>query len=79
MSLSKGKCWYSNNCLHFLKCIVPLTNNIKAENAKHEHGKNTLAPTDSWKYFLVYNVNLGFSLFLGKYWDEMSLKLSSTG
>ncbi len=24
MSLSKGKFWYSNNCLHFLKCVVPL-------------------------------------------------------
>jgi hypothetical protein len=23
MSLSKSKCWYSNNCLHFLKCGVP--------------------------------------------------------
>ncbi len=24
MSLSKSKCWHSNNCLHFLKCAVPL-------------------------------------------------------
>ncbi len=24
MSLSKSKCWYSNNCLHFLKCVVQL-------------------------------------------------------
>ncbi len=24
MSLSKSKCWYSNNCLHFLKRSVPL-------------------------------------------------------
>ncbi len=24
MFLSKSKCWYSNNCLHFLKCAVPL-------------------------------------------------------
>jgi len=24
MSLSKSKCWFSNNCLHFLKCAVPL-------------------------------------------------------
>ncbi len=23
MSLSKSKYWYSNNCLHFLKCAVP--------------------------------------------------------
>jgi hypothetical protein len=25
MSLSKSKCCYSNNCLQFLKCAVPLT------------------------------------------------------
>ncbi len=24
MSLSKSKCWYSNSCLHFLKCAVPI-------------------------------------------------------
>ncbi len=24
MSLSKSKCWYSNDCLHFLKCAVSL-------------------------------------------------------
>jgi hypothetical protein len=24
MSLSKSKCWHSNNCLHFLKHAVPL-------------------------------------------------------
>ncbi len=24
MSLSKSKCWYSNNCLQFLKCAVTL-------------------------------------------------------
>jgi hypothetical protein len=24
MSLSQSKCWYSNNCLHFLKHAVPL-------------------------------------------------------
>ncbi len=24
MSLSKSKCWYSNNCLYFLKHTVPL-------------------------------------------------------
>ncbi len=25
MFLSKSKCWHSNNCLHFLKRAVPLT------------------------------------------------------
>jgi hypothetical protein len=24
MSLSMSKCWYSNNCLYFLRCSVPL-------------------------------------------------------
>ncbi len=24
MSLSKSKCWQSNNCLQYLKCAVPL-------------------------------------------------------
>ncbi len=24
MSLSKSKCWYSNNCLHFIMCALPL-------------------------------------------------------
>ncbi len=24
MSLSESKCWYSNNCLHFLMCALPL-------------------------------------------------------
>jgi hypothetical protein len=24
MSPSKSKCWHSNNCLHFLKRVVPL-------------------------------------------------------
>jgi len=25
MSLSKSKCWYSRNCLHFFKACFPLT------------------------------------------------------
>jgi hypothetical protein len=31
MSLSKSKCLYSNNCLHFLKRAVPLTYDPKFE------------------------------------------------
>ncbi len=27
MSLSKSKCWYCNDCLHFLKRAVPLALN----------------------------------------------------
>ncbi len=30
MSLSKRKCWYSNNCLHFLK-LAGLMNNVLAK------------------------------------------------
>jgi hypothetical protein len=28
MSLSKSKCLYSNNCLHFLKRVVPFKNSL---------------------------------------------------
>jgi len=28
MSLSRGKCWYSNNCLHYVKRTLPLANQI---------------------------------------------------
>ncbi len=31
MSLCKSKCWYSNNCLHFLKCAVPFSDLIAIE------------------------------------------------
>jgi hypothetical protein len=30
MSLSKSKCWYSNNCLHFLKRTVPFRSHFVA-------------------------------------------------
>jgi hypothetical protein len=30
MYLSKSKCWYSNNCLHFLKFAVPLYTNYQS-------------------------------------------------
>ncbi len=32
MSLSKSKYWYSNNCVHFLKCVVPLAGSDKYAN-----------------------------------------------
>ncbi len=37
MSLSKSKCWYSNNCLHFVKRTVPLkaiAHSLKVNNAE---------------------------------------------
>jgi hypothetical protein len=33
MSLSKSKCWYSNNCLHFVKRTVPLVGYYSASNS----------------------------------------------
>jgi hypothetical protein len=33
MSLNKSKCWYSNNCWHFLKFKVPLTKCFKLEGS----------------------------------------------
>ncbi len=31
MSLSRSKCWYSNNCLDFLKCDVPFDDYVGFE------------------------------------------------
>ncbi len=31
MSLSKSKCWFSNNCLHFFRNIVPLMMTVAAD------------------------------------------------
>ncbi len=56
MSVSKSKCWYSNNCLHFLKSIIPLkaayshhSNSNKfpeaaffAKNLLHSYTKETI-------------------------------------
>jgi hypothetical protein len=39
MSLSKSKCWYSNNFLHFLKCTVPL----KLNKARYNCTKGSCA------------------------------------
>ncbi len=35
MSLSKSKCWYTNNCLHFLKRAVPLIKSIEEIGIQH--------------------------------------------
>ncbi len=42
MSLSKSKCLYSYNCLHFLKCAVPLTYRCWAIWSLHAIGHNIL-------------------------------------
>ncbi len=50
MSLSKSKCLYSNNCLHFLKCPVPLAHLSDASFL----GKLLVLPANvrlDWKVF----------------------------
>ncbi len=39
MSLSKSKCWYSNNCLQFLKRAVPLITASKSFIAQADDGR----------------------------------------
>ena len=54
MSLSKSKCWYSNNCLHFLKGAVPLKRCILFLNEAA-----ALGPTWFGLFpFKVFNVGL---------------------
>ena len=38
MSQSKSKCWYSDNCLHSLKCTVPFGLDIKLELKYGQNG-----------------------------------------
>ncbi len=40
MSRSKSKCWYSNNCLHFFECAVPLGHFYFCHTAQGGQGKN---------------------------------------
>ncbi len=58
MSLSNSKCWYSNNCLHFLKHAVPFRNSdviIKSKEANHDVTIRQLE-VRSWrhKYLLIF-------------------------
>jgi len=32
MSLRKGKCWYCNNCLHFLKHAIPEADTLESSS-----------------------------------------------
>jgi hypothetical protein len=36
MPVFKSKCWYSNNCLHFLKCAVEQQINMVKYDADQE-------------------------------------------
>ncbi len=46
MSLSKSKCWYSNDCLHFSKCAVPFLPLVI---------KNLVKPKVGDKHELLFN------------------------
>ncbi len=50
MSLSKSKCWYTNNCLHFLKCVVPSV--IEIERLNQPCG--TLLPDWITDYSIIF-------------------------
>jgi hypothetical protein len=50
VSLSKSKCWYSNNCLHFLKRAVPLAIVASMAVAKRAAGAGALTEIcQKWK------------------------------
>jgi len=47
MSLSKSKCWYSNNCLQFLKHAVPFTAvTLAAKNKTTNSRRNKMTQND---------------------------------
>ncbi len=50
MSLSKSKCWYSSNCLHFKKCAVPLVT-VSALLANNRLGCKILSWINALAYF----------------------------
>jgi hypothetical protein len=62
MSLSQSKCWYSRNCLHFLKCTVPLcvinvlTWEIHSLAEKQPEKVQTLTAPSVTKDKRVYNI-----------------------
>ena len=53
MYLSKCKCWYSNNCLHFLKCAVPFREIVsygtkKSYNVRERPSDKKILICGSW-------------------------------
>jgi hypothetical protein len=40
MSLSKSKYWYSDNCLHFLKRVAPLSQKYDHNNTQYNDIQN---------------------------------------
>ncbi len=69
MSLSKSKCWHSNNCLHFLKRAVPLPYYLLIQRqCLTEH----FMPSSrkSWKWYLTpWTVGGSPSIKLNAVWN----------
>jgi hypothetical protein len=53
MSLSKSKCWYSNNCVHFSKRAVPLASVLSENNHKHYHNLKSVNPRSIKTVFAI--------------------------
>ncbi len=47
MSLSKSKCWYSNNCLWFLKCVALFS--LEPIGGSSAKSKNTDSALKNWR------------------------------
>ncbi len=60
MSLSKSKCWYSNNYLHFMKCDVSLVDKFNSKVCRpnvcrsNVFRPNDVAPKKELPYFQHY-------------------------
>ncbi len=87
MSLSKSKCWYSNNCLHFFKCAVPfdslLCRQVKEPNSLEHltelHSNSRLIAMAAnirlgWKRMVVSNTGL---LSYGNNYDSKKFYITS--
>ncbi len=67
MSLNKSKCWYSINCLHFLKCINTLAClKIHQYATGHflsyfTHGKTQLYESSLMQHFDILLLGLGLA------------------
>jgi hypothetical protein len=67
MSLSKSKCWCSNNCLHFSKRAVPLNHHSLYLSTLYLYTHTTNTHTTN-TYIYIYNYqHLSLSIYLSIY------------
>ncbi len=59
MSQRKSKGWYSNNCLHFLKCTLPLQSFLQTTNV---HSQETETPHQGKSKRVLAQVFVWFAL-----------------